>query len=384
MITKTTLLPKIWLSSPHMGGTELKYVNEAFDTNWIAPLGPNVNGFEKDLAEYTGCKAASALSSGTAALHLALIMLGVKPGDEVIASSLTFSASVNPIAYLGATPVLTDSEPDTWNMCPEMLEAAIKDRISKGKKPKAIIAVHLYGMPAKIDEILKIADKYEIPLIEDAAEALGSKYRNKSLGTFGIMGILSFNGNKIITTSGGGALISNNEKLIEKSRFLSTQARDNAPHYQHSEIGYNYRMSNVVAGIGRGQMEVLDKHVALRRENFRFYKENLAGFEGISFLEEPNADFFSNHWLTCIQVEPTKTNGITRETFRLALEAENIESRPLWKPMHLQPVFKDCPYYGTGVSDDLFNKGLCLPSGSNLTAEDKNRVLKTMISLMKK
>jgi dTDP-4-amino-4,6-dideoxygalactose transaminase len=384
MITKTTLLPKIWLSSPHMGGTELKYVNEAFDTNWIAPLGPNVNGFEKDLAEYTGCKAASALSSGTAALHLALIMLGVKPGDEVIASSLTFSASVNPIAYLGATPVLTDSEPDTWNMCPEMLEAAIKDRISKGKKPKAIIAVHLYGMPAKIDEILKIADKYEIPLIEDAAEALGSKYRNKSLGTFGIMGILSFNGNKIITTSGGGALISNNEKLIEKSRFLSTQARDNAPHYQHSEVGYNYRMSNVVAGIGRGQMEVLDKHVALRRENFRFYKENLAGFEGISFLEEPNADFFSNHWLTCIQVEPTKTNGITRETFRLALEAENIESRPLWKPMHLQPVFKDCPYYGTGVSDDLFNKGLCLPSGSNLTAEDKNRVLKTMISLMKK
>jgi len=366
-----------------MGGTEQKYVQQAFDTNWIAPLGPNVNGFEKDLANYTGVKAASALSSGTAALHLAMIMLGVKPGDEVIASSFTFSASVNPIAYLGATPVLTDSEPDTWNMCPEMLEAAIKDRISKGKKPKAIIPVHLYGMPAKIEQILEVANRYEIPVIEDAAEALGSRYKNKSLGTFGLMGILSFNGNKIITTSGGGALISNDEKLIEKSRFLATQARDNAPHYQHSEIGYNYRMSNVVAGIGRGQMEALDKHIALRRENFKFYKENLSGFKGISFLKEPNEDYFSNHWLTCIQVDPEKTNGVTRETLRLAMESENIESRPLWKPMHLQPVFKECPFYGEGISDALFEKGLCLPSGSNLTAEDKFRVIKTILKALK-
>ena len=374
---------KIWLSSPHMGGTEQKYVQEAFDTNWIAPLGPNVNGFEKDLANYTGAKAASALSSGTAALHLAMIMLGIKPGDEVIASSFTFSASVNPITYLGATPVLIDSEPETWNMCPDVLEQAIKDRISKGKKPKAIIPVHLYGMPAKIEQIMEVANRYEIPVIEDAAEALGSKYKNKSLGTFGLMGVLSFNGNKIITTSGGGALISNNEKLVEKSRFLATQARDNAPHYQHSEIGYNYRMSNVVAGIGRGQMEVLDKHIALRRENFKFYKENLAGFEGISFPEELGSDYFSNYWLTCIQVDPAKTNGVTRETLRLAMEAENIESRPLWKPMHLQPVFKDCPFYGEGISDALFEKGLCLPSGSNLTTEDKSRVIKTILKVLK-
>ena len=374
---------KIWLSSPHMGGTEQKYVQEAFDTNWIAPLGPNVNGFEKDLTYYTSAKAASALSSGTAALHLAMIMLGVKPGDEVIASSFTFSASVNPITYLSATPVLIDSESETWNMCPDLLEQAIKDRISKGKKPKAIIPVHLYGMPAKIEEIMEVANRYEIPVIEDAAEALGSRYKNKSLGTFGLIGILSFNGNKIITTSGGGALISNNEKLVEKSRFLATQARDNAPHYQHSEIGYNYRMSNVVAGIGRGQMEVLDKHIALRRENFKFYKENLAGFEGISFPEEPGSDYFSNYWLTCIQVDPAKTNGVTRDTLRLAMEAENIESRPLWKPMHLQPVFKDCPFYGKGISEDLFEKGLCLPSGSNLTAEDKNRVLKTILKVLK-
>lgn len=382
MTTKTTLLPKIWLSSPHMGGSEQKYVNEAFDTNWIAPLGPNVNGFEKDLVDYTQSKAASALSSGTAALHLAMIMLGVKPGDEVIASSFTFSASVNPIIYLGATPVLIDSEPDTWNMCPEILEQAINDRISKGKKPKAIIAVHLYGMPAKIEEILEVASHYDIPLIEDAAEALGSKYKNKALGTFGIMGILSFNGNKIITTSGGGALISDNEELIRKSRFLATQARDEAPHYQHSQIGYNYRMSNVVAGIGRGQMEVLNKHIALRRENFKFYKIHLTEFEGISFLEEPDADYFSNHWLTCILVDPKKTGGVTREKIRLALEAENIESRPLWKPMHLQPIFKDCPFYGNGISNELFENGLCLPSGSNLTENDKNRVLKTILNTL--
>jgi len=366
---------KIYLSSPHMGGGEQKFVKEAFDTNWISPLGPNVNGFELDLVNYTGTKAAAALSAGTAALHLAMILLGVKPGDEVIASSFTFSATVNPITYLGALPILVDSEADTWNMSPELLEEAIKDRVSKGKKPKAIIVVHLYGMPAKMDAIMEIAKRYEIPLIEDAAEALGSKYKNKALGTFGVMGVLSFNGNKIITTSGGGALISGDEKLIEKSRFLATQARDNAPHYQHSEIGYNYRMSNIVAGIGRGQMEVLDKHIALRRENSKFYKENLAGFEGITFLEEPDKDFFSNHWLTCILVDPVKTGGVTRENIRLALEADNIESRPLWKPMHLQPVFKNCPFYGNGISEKLFEKGLCLPSGSNLTTEDKARIM---------
>ena len=372
---------KIWLSPPHMGGTERNYVNEAFDTNWIAPLGPNVNGFEQDLANYTGAKAASVFSSGTAAIHLALIMLGVKPGDEVLVSSFTFSASVNPIVYLGATPVFIDSEPKTWNMSPEILEQAIKDRISKGKKPKAIILVHLYGMPAKMESILKIAGRYKIPVIEDAAEALGSKYKNKSLGTFGIMGILSFNGNKIITTSGGGALISNNENLISKSRFLATQARDNAPHYEHSDIGYNYRMSNIVAGVGRGQMEVLDAHVNLRRENHRFYKSNLSGVRGIELLEEPGADYFSNHWLTCITTDPEKTKGISRETIRLALKRENIESRPLWKPMHLQPVFQGYPYYGNGISEDLFINGLCLPSGSSLTPNDKQRILDCILSL---
>lgn len=365
-----------------MGGTEIKYVHEAFETNWIAPLGPNVDGFEKSLCSYTGAKAASVLSSGTAAIHLALIMLGVGPGDEVMASSFTFSATINPITYLGATPVLIDSEADTWNMSPELLEKAIKDRISKGKKPKALILVHLYGMPANMEAIMELAHRYEIPLIEDAAEALGGRYKNKALGTFGLMGVFSFNGNKIITTSGGGALVSNDEELIQKSRFLATQARDSAPHYQHSETGYNYRMSNVLAGIGRGQMEVLDQHLALRRENFQFYKKHLGGFEGITFLEEPGPDYFSNHWLSCILVDPSKTEGITREDIRLALEAEQIESRPLWKPMHLQPVFKDCPYYGNGISDSLFENGLCLPSGSNLSNEDRNSVLRVILNVL--
>ncbi len=374
---------KIWLSSPHMGGTESNYVQEAFATNWIAPLGPNVNGFEKDLVHYTGTKAASVLSSGTAAIHLALIILGIKRGDEVLVSSFTFSASVNPIVYLGATPILIDSESETWNMCPVLLEQAIKDRISKGNKPKAIIPVHLYGMSAKIEEIMEVANRYEIPVIEDAAEALGSKYKNKALGTFGLMGVLSFNGNKIITTSGGGALISNNEELIEKSRFLATQARDDAPHYEHSEIGYNYRMSNIVAGIGRGQMKVLDKHVELRRANHKFYKNILSEIDEIKILEESGSDYFSNHWLTCITVDPIKTRGITREKIRLALETENIESRPLWKPMHLQPVFKDCPFYGNGVSGKLFEKGLCLPSGSNLTEEDKERISNVLLKTIK-
>lgn len=364
---------KIWLSSPHMGGSEQKYVNEAFDTNWIAPLGPHVDGFEADLASYTNSKFAAALSSGTAAIHLALIMLGVKPGDEVICQSMTFSASANPIAYMGATPVFVDSEETTWNMCPDALMEAIKDRIAKGKKPKAIIPVHLYGMPAQMERIMAIANEYDIPVIEDAAEALGSKIGHQSAGTFGLLGILSFNGNKIITTSGGGALISDNEDYIKKSRFLATQARDAAPHYQHSEIGYNYRMSNVCAAIGRGQMEVLDKHIDLRRNNFARYKTMLENIDGVTMLEEP-AGSFSNRWLSAILVDPLKTNGVTREDIRLALEKDNIESRPLWKPMHLQPVFENTPYYGGQISEQLFNNGLCLPSGSNLEMTDLERV----------
>ncbi|MUP39645.1 aminotransferase class I/II-fold pyridoxal phosphate-dependent enzyme [Labilibaculum euxinus] len=373
---------KIWLSSPHMGGNEMKYVQEAYDTNWVAPLGPNVNGFEADLQNYTGTKHAAALSAGTAAIHLSLILLGVKAGDEVIASSFTFSATVNPISYVGASPILVDSEAETWNMCPIQLEKAINDRIAKGKKPKAIVVVYLYGMPGKIEELLAVANKYDIPLIEDAAEALGSKYKGKCMGTFGKFGILSFNGNKIITTSGGGALISDDQELIEKSRFLATQARDNAPHYQHSHIGYNYRMSNIVAGIGRGQMEVLEERVAQRRANFEFYKELFSDIAGVSLQEEPSKDFFSNFWLTSILIDPSKTGGITREEVRLGLEQENIECRPLWKPMHMQPVFAACPYYGNGTSEELFEKGLCLPSGSNLNKEDKRRIKEVLLRVL--
>lgn len=366
---------KIWLSSPHMGGAEEKYVKEAFDTNWIAPLGPNVNGFEKDLETYLGSNVqVGALSSGTAAVHLGLILLGVKPGDEVICQSMTFSASANPIMYLGATPVFIDSENETWNLCPAALENAIVDRISKGKKPKAIIAVHLYGMPYKIDEISNIAKKYEIPILEDSAEALGSMFKNQKCGTFGEIGVLSFNGNKIITTSGGGAIVSKNPHIKEKAVFLSTQARDNAPHYQHSEVGYNYRMSNVCAGIGRGQMEVLDVHVQFRRKMNDFYLEYFSNIEAVSILKEPNDNYYSNHWLSAILIDPKKSGGKTAEDLRLALESENIESRPLWKPMHLQPIFEKYPYYGNQVSEKLFNNGLCLPSGSNLTAEDRQRI----------
>ena len=373
---------KIWLSSPHMGGNEMAYVQQAYDTNWVAPLGENVDGFEKDLSAYTGVAHVAALSSGTAALHLALILLGVSQGDEVLCQSFTFSASANPIRYQGATPIFIDSECDTWNMDPVILETAIIDRIKKGSKPKAIIVVHLYGMPAKMDEIMKVAAKYEIPIIEDAAEALGSRFKGEYAGSFGQLGILSFNGNKIITTSGGGALLSQDEELIKKARFLATQARDDAPHYQHSEIGYNYRMSNIVAGIGRGQMEVLNTRVAKRRSINDFYRKAFANFEGISFLSEPTADYYSNFWLTSIVVEPSKTNGITRETIRLAMANKNIECRPLWKPMHLQPVFQSYPYYGSAVSADLFEKGLCLPSGSNLTDNDLNRVVETFNNVL--
>ncbi len=367
---------KIWLSSPHMGGGEQKYVNEAFDTNWVAPLGPNVNGFEKDLEQFlnTDVKVA-ALSAGTAALHLALVQCGVSHGDEVICQSMTFSASANPIAYCGATPIFVDSEKDTWNMCPNALQEAIEDRIAKGKKPKAIIVVHLYGMPAKMDEILSIAKKHDIPVVEDAAEALGSTYQGKACGTFGRFGILSFNGNKIITTSGGGAMVCQNQTDKDQTIFLSTQARDNAPHYQHSQIGYNYRMSNIVAGIGRGQMEVLPNRVEARRKMHDFYVDLFKDIDGVDVFTEPSADFYSNHWLSAIIVDAKKT-GKTREDLRLALLEDNIESRPLWKPMHLQPVFETAPYYGTTVSEDLFNDGLCLPSGSNLTDEERQRIAK--------
>ena len=367
---------KIWLSSPHMGGTEQKYVQEAFDTNWVAPLGPNVTGFEKDLEAYLGNENhVAALSSGTAAIHLGLVLLGVNAGDEVICQSFTFSASANPILYLGAIPVFIDSEVETWNMCPVALEEAIIDRISKGKKPKAIIAVHLYGIPFKVDEILAISKKYDIPVLEDSAEALGSTYKNQKCGTFGTIGVLSFNGNKIITTSGGGALVSKDLKVKEKAVFLATQARDDAPHYQHSEIGYNYRLSNICAGIGRGQMEILDDHVHLRRAMNKFYVEYFSSIKGVTVFEEPNSDFFSNHWLTAIQVNPTNLEGKTREDLRLFLEKENIETRPLWKPMHKQPIFEQYPYYGATVADRIFETGLCLPSGSNLTDDDRNRIV---------
>ncbi|WP_026838123.1 DegT/DnrJ/EryC1/StrS family aminotransferase [Gillisia sp. JM1] len=371
---------KIWLSSPHMGGNEQKFVNEAFDANWIAPLGPNVTGFELDIEGYLSNPKneetsvhVAALSSGTAALHLALILLGVKPGDEVLCQSMTFAASANPIMYLGATPVFVDSESDTLNLCPIQLEKAIEDRISKGKKPKAIIAVHLYGMPYKIDEVQQVADKFEIPIIEDSAEALGSSYKGRKCGTFGEIGILSFNGNKIITTSGGGALVAKSKAVKQKAIFLATQARDDAPHYQHTEIGYNYRLSNISAGIGRGQMEVLDKHVNLRREMNLFYQDIFLNIDGVTVFSEPNDDYFCNNWLTIISVD-AKVTGKTREQLRLYMEGLNIECRPLWKPMHLQPVFKNMPFYGDGLAEELFESGLCLPSGSNLTDEDRERI----------
>ncbi|WP_145858779.1 DegT/DnrJ/EryC1/StrS family aminotransferase [Pedobacter suwonensis] len=363
---------KIWLSSPHMGGREQSYINEAFSENWIAPLGPNVDGFEADLQAYVGVKYAAALSSGTAAIHLALILLGVGYGDEVICQSLTFSASANPIVYCGADPVFVDSEPETWNMSPEYLEEAIKDRVAKGKTVKAIIVVHLYGMPAKMSELTKIADKYNIAIIEDAAEGLGSKYNGKPLGSYGDFGVLSFNGNKIITTSGGGALLGNNENAIKKARFLATQARDDAPHYEHSQIGYNYRMSNIAAGIGRGQMEVLDDRISQRRANFKYYVDHLKDIPAISFLEEPSG-FYSNRWLTCILIDPSQ--GVSPEMIRVALTNENIECRPLWKPMHMQPVFSKYSFYGNGTAQGLFEKGLCLPSGSNLSKADLDRVI---------
>ena len=403
---------RIYLSSPHMGEDELSYIHHAFNKNWIAPLGDNVDGFEQDLAGYTGTKHAAALSSGTAAIHLALIQIGVKEGDEVICQSFTFSATANPIRYQGATPVFIDSEPETWNMCPELLEKALEERRKEAqrhkgteaqrdrgsKMPKAVIVVDLYGMPAKMGEIREVAGRYGVPVIEDAAEALGSHIGGEMCGSFGEMGVLSFNGNKIITTSGGGALVSDSEEYINQARFLATQARDPAPHYQHSHIGYNYRMSNVLAGIGRGQMKVLDQRVKQRRAVFEYYFERLgetwldgsrfkvqgsrvdwqnsgsSSSYGLYFLKEPEG-YHSNRWLTTILVNPDETGGVTREDIRLALEEENIESRPLWKPMHRQPVFEGYPFYGNGVSDFLFEYGLCLPSGSNMSRESQDRVV---------
>jgi len=375
---------KIWLSSPHMGGTEQMYIKESFDSNWVAPLGPNVTGFEQDLENYLKDDVyVTALSSGTAAIHLGLILLGVKAGDAVICQSFTFSASANPILYLGATPVFIDSETATWNMCPVALETAIKESISKGKKPKAIICVHLYGMPFMVDKIKAISSKYEIPLLEDSAEALGSQYKGRYCGTFGDIGVLSFNGNKIITTSGGGALVSHSKVVKEKTIFFATQARDSAPHYQHSEIGYNYRLSNICAGIGRGQMEVLDNHVDLRRKMHKFYVDFFIDIDGVTVFTEPNSDFYSNHWLSAIIIDPKKTNGKTREDLRLFLEKDNIESRPLWKPMHLQPIFSIYPYYGGNVAENLFENGLCLPSGSNLTEQEKSRIIDSLYLFFK-
>jgi len=366
---------QIWLSPPHMGGAEWKYIQEAFDTNWIAPVGENIQHFEQGLCRYTGAKHALALSSGTAAIHLALILLGVGPGDEVLVPTFTFSASVNPILYQQALPVFVDSDTSTWNMCAEETARAIEARLQQGRKPKAMMVVHSYGQAANLAQLMKIASQYEIPVIEDAAEALGATYQGKKLGTFGRFGVLSFNGNKIITTSGGGALLSDDQSLLTKARFLSTQARDEAPHFQHSQVGYNYALSNVLAGIGRGQMEVLEERIAQRRAVFAYYQEAFADMRSISFSPEPEYAF-GNRWLSCMLIDPWFTGGKTRETLRLALKAENIEARPLWKPMHQQPVFKSYVYYGSHhVADDLFKKGLCLPSGSSLSEEDLERIV---------
>ena len=363
---------KIWLSPPHISENEKKYVDEAFEQNWIAPVGPHINKFEDELSKVSQGFDVAVLSSGTAAIHLALVLLGVKSDDCVICSSFTFSASVNPIIYLGASPIFIDSEQDTWNMDPFLLEQAIVNQININKKPKAIILVHLYGYPSKIEEIISISKKYDIPLIEDAAEGLGSKYKNQPLGTFGDIGIFSFNGNKIITTSSGGAILSKNKEFIKKAKFLATQAREDQPHYEHKEIGYNYRMSNVCAAIGLGQLEVLETRVVKRRYIHDFYKNKLSNIESIKFLNDIDG-FYSNRWLTTIVLE--ENSEINSEKIRLELQKNNIESRPLWKPMHLQPIFNTYQALTNGVSEDLFNRGLCLPSGSNMSDQDLNRVV---------
>jgi len=363
----------------------MNYIKEAFETNWIAPLGPNVDYFEKELSDYVGVKESVAVSSGTAAIHLALSLLGVGKGDIVFCSSLTFVASANPILYLGAVPVFIDSERDTWNMSPEALEAAFKEAVLTNRLPKAVVIVNLYGQPAKMDELMSICERYHTPIIEDAAESLGSKYKGKASGTFGEFGIYSFNGNKIITTSGGGMLVSNNTNAMKKARFLASQARDPAPHYQHSEIGYNYRLSNVLAGIGRSQLEVLDSRVQARRLIFQTYYEELAGLAGISFMPELE-NTFSNRWLTALTIDE-EVSGVTTDELLAALEQENIEARPVWKPLHLQPLFNNYPYFPhkehESVSDYLFQKGICLPSGSNMTRQEQMRVIDIIIKKVK-
>ncbi|MBE9223904.1 DegT/DnrJ/EryC1/StrS family aminotransferase [Phormidium sp. LEGE 05292] len=373
-------MPKpILLSTPHIGGRELEFVKEAFDTNWIAPVGPHVDAFEQEFCEVVGASHAAAVSSGTAALHLALRLAGIQVGDEVFCSTLTFIASANPITYLGAKPVFIDSDRTTWNMNPELLRETLDKKAKIGKLPKAVVLVHLYGQSADINPILEACNQYEITLIEDAAESLGASYKGKSPGTFGKIGIFSFNGNKIITTSGGGMLVSEDSELVEKARFLATQARDRAPHYQHSEIGYNYRLSNVLAGIGRGQLHVLEDRVNARRHNFAVYQQALGNLPGIEFM--PEADFGrATRWLTCLTINP-EAFGADREQVRLALAKQQIEARPVWKPLHLQPVFADCEYFGGAVSEDLFNHGICLPSGSNLTREDLDRVIKEILAI---
>ena len=372
---------RIWISPPHMGGNEQKYIQEAFDSNWIAPKGPNLTIFEQNLESYLGSGYVAVLNSGTAAIHLGLLLLGVKFGDEVLCQSLTFSASANPVLYLGAIPIFIDSEATTWNLCPIALEVAIIDRISKGKKPKAIVAVHLYGTPYQIELIKAISKKNNIPILEDSAEALGSSYKKQKCGTFGDVAVFSFNGNKIITTSGGGAVVTKTKMLKDKAIFYASNARDDAPHYQHSEIGYNYRMSNICAGVGRGQMEVLDHHVSLRRANHDFYVGLFRDIDSVSVFSTPEDDYFSNYWLTAILILPTEKKGVNRETLRLAFESANIESRPVWKPMHLQPIFCKYPYYGGTFAEILFERGLCLPSGSNLTTEEKERIKKVIFTL---
>ena len=372
---------RIYLCLAHMSGKEQKFIQEAFDTNWVVPLGPNVNAFEKDLEAFVGeNKKVVALSAGTAAIHLGLVQLGVKPGDEVICQSFTFCASANPVVYQGATPVFVDSEADTWNMSPVLLEEAIKDRIEKtGKKPKAIIPVHLYGMPAKIDEICAVAAKYDIPVLEDAAEAFGSEYKGRKCGTFGRFGALSFNGNKMITTSGGGALITPDEEAKQRTMFFATQAREAFPYYQHEEIGYNYRMSNICAGIGRGQMTVLDEHIAHHRHVHALYEEAFRNVEGITLMSNPDERFNANYWLCTILIDKNVT-GYDYEELRQALDAKGIETRPLWKPMHLQPVYKNNPCYVDGTSERLFGMGLCLPAGPYVTDDDVRYIVDEILN----
>lgn len=375
---------QIWLSTPHMSGNEMKYIENAIKRNQVFPLGENVDQFEQSIKEFTGIRSCTCLSSGTAAIHLALIILNIQQGDEVLCSTFTFSASANPICYEKAVPIFIDSELNTWNMNAELLEEAILDRIKKkGKKPKAIILVHLYGMPSDMNAILKVACKYEIPIIEDAAEALGSKYNNKYCGTLGAIGIYSFNGNKIITTSGGGALISDKQEYCEKAKYLATQARENAAHYQHSDIGYNYRMSNILAGIGLGQMEVINDRIQKRRDNNKYYKNKLSKYEFISFQEEPDNKYFSNYWLTAVVFASQYDKQLDRENIRIALKSKNIETRPLWKPMHLQPVFKNYPSYIDGVSENLFRDGLCLPSSSSLDQNTLDYIIDNIIASIK-